>query len=321
MDLKLQFNKFGEGLKQHSPEILLVSGLIEGVVGTVLACRAAVKLYKKNEEEKTDDIKYTSEDGLIKADFKPDFNKFSTAKAFDICKAYAPSAAVYALGIVSVCASHGIMRKRYAGLLASYATLTTSFLEYRERVKKELGEKKEEELYFGTKKETIPVKTTTKDGKERTVNKKVDIREKNGLSPYAQLLNPVEVLGRDGDDPLYVDFRIVAEENCANDQLKAKGHLYLNDLRKSLGVETDDAGQLAGWIYDPHRIKDGKGDNQIKIIRKDIYVENEDGTYDMEIWLDYNVDGVIFGKMSKNEYNTHIQEPGDQGIEFSNKED
>lgn len=300
MNLKVQFNKFGAGIKAHSPEILLVSGLIEGVVGTILACRAT----------------YKAKD-LKKYEF-PD-KKSKVAAQIDICKGYAPAVGVMAAGIVSVCASHGIMRSRYAGVVSAYGALTTSFMEYRNRVREEVGEKREEELYYGTEKESISVKVTQKDGKERKVTKKLDVRRKNGLSQYAQKFDPKESLG--DTDPIYVDSFLVTTENNANDMLKATGHLYLNDVRKNLYIDTDDVGQLVGWIYDPQECKDGNRDNQIRIIKKEIYIEQEDGTYIPEIWLDFNVDGVIFGKMSKKEYNTYIQEVGDQGLEFSNKEE
>ena len=302
MNFKLQFNNIGNGIKQHSPEILLVSGLIEGAVGTFLACRTT----------------YFAKD-LKK--FKFSDKKSKVAAYIDISKDYAPAAGCLIASGVSICASHGIMKHRYAGIVSAYGALTTSFLEYRNRVREEVGEKREEELYYGTEKESISVKVTQKDGKERKVNKKVDIRKKNGLSPYAQLFDPEECFGRDNDDPFYVDSMLVTIESTMNDKLKANGHVYLNDLRKELFLDKDDVGQIVGWLYDPYRVKDGDRDNQIRIIKKEIYVEQEDGTYKMELWLDFNVDGPIFGKMSKTEYNSYIQEVGDQGIEFSNKED
>lgn len=243
------------------------------------------------------------------------------AYTIDTCKIYAPAAGFMVAGAVSICASHGIMRKRYAGLVASYAALTTSFMEYRGRVREEIGEKREEELYYGTEKESISVEITDKDGKKRKVNKKLDVQRRAGLSPYARKLDLNKVYGRDATDPIYVDSMLVTTEQNLNDTLKTWGHLYLNSAYRAYSVEEDDAGQIVGWIYDPQRFKGGDGDNQIHVIKKVIRVPREDGGFEVETWLDFNVDGVIFGKMSRDEYNTHIKEVGDQGIEFSNKED
>ena len=55
MAFKARFNNFTEWGKVHSPEILLVTGLIEGAVGTVLACRATLKAKKKLEERKVEE--------------------------------------------------------------------------------------------------------------------------------------------------------------------------------------------------------------------------------------------------------------------------
>lgn len=308
MRFKVQLNRFRTNFKLHTPEILLVSGMVEGAVGTVLACVATKKAF----DNKPIDILGEKKEKTVKE---------KVAYAIDTCRVYAPAAGFMVAGAVSICASHGIMRKRYAGLVASYAALTTSFMEYRGRVREEIGEKREEELYYGTEKEPISVEITDKDGKKRKVNKKLDVQRRAGLSPYARKLDLNKVYGRDATDPIYVDSMLVTTEQNLNDTLKTWGHLYLNSAYRAYSVEEDDAGQIVGWIYDPQRFKGGDGDNQIHVIKKVIRVPREDGGFEVETWLDFNVDGVIFGKMSRDEYNTHIKEVGDQGIEFSNKED
>lgn len=300
MNLKLDFNRFANGVKEKSPEILLVSGLAEMFVGTFFACKGTLKAHNtKKREAKT--------------------KKEKAIKVIDICKEYAPAAICMAAGTTSICASHGILRGRYTKIVTAYGALTASFIEYRERVREEIGEAKEEELYYGTEKDTISIKTTQEDGSKKTVRKKVDIRTRNGLSPYAQKFDPRYALGT--DVPCAVDAFIKRVESNLNDILMGGSHVYLNDARKALWLDIDDIGQVVGWIYDPHRFKDGIRDNCIRIIKKDIYVPNENGGYDSEIWIDFNVDGVIFGKLSAAEYNGAVNEIGDQGLAFSNKED
>ena len=302
MAFKARFNNVMEWGKFHSPEILLVTGLIEGAVGTFLACKATLKAKKKFEERKTED--------------KTQREKLATT--IDICRIYAVPASILLVSGTSICAGHGILKNRHGKLLTAYGALTTTFMEYRARVKDEIGAEKEEALYYGTEKEVISVKVTQKDGKKRTVNKKFDVRKANGLSPYAQKFDPYANGG--SYDPIWVDAFITRVESNLDDQLKAFGHLYLNDARKELELDRDDVGQLVGWLYDPHKLKEGERDNYVQIIKKDIFVEHEDG-HDQEIWLDFNVDGVIFGKMGRNEYESGLCELGDQGLEFSNKEE
>ena len=308
--MKLDFKGFSDDVKRKSPEILLVTGLLEGAVGTILACRATLKAKKTKDEQKSKED-YTQREKV--------------ANAIDICKPYIVPTALLAASATSICAGHGIMRKRYSSLLTAYTSLTAAFMEYRERVKKEIGEERESELYYGTEKQTIPVKTVTKDGKERTVNKKVDVRTKNGLSPYAQKFDPMICL--DTDNPYYVDAYIQRIENNLNDlfmtqyEQYSRPIIYLNEVRKELFLDRDDVGQIVGWIYDPEKLK-GEGDNFIKIIKKDIYVEDENGERIKETWIDYNVDGVVFGKLAPEEYKAGvIKYAGDHGLEFSNKEE
>lgn len=300
MNLKLDFNRFANGVKEKSPEILLVSGIAEMFVGTFFACKGTLKAkYIKKKPAET--------------------KKEKAAKVFDICKAYTPSVIFMAAGTTSICASHGLLRVRYTKAVTAYGALAASFMEYRGRVREEIGEAREEELYYGTEKETISVKITQKDGSQKTVRKKVDIRTRNGLSPYAQKFDPKYAL--DTDNPYFVDAFIQRVESNMNDNLMKGSHVYLNDIRKELYLDRDDIGQLVGWLYDPHKFKDGERDNYIRIIKKNIYVPNADGGYDTEVWLDFNVDGVIFGKLSAAEYNSAVNEVGDQGLSFSNKED
>lgn len=308
--MKLDFKKFSNKIKKNSPEILLVTGLVEGAVGTVLACKATLKAKKIKDEQ------YLEEDAS---------QRDKIANAIDICKPYILPTAFMAVSATSICAGHGIMKKRYKGLLTAYTSLTAAFMEYRERVKKEIGEEREEELYYGTEKENVSVKITQKDGKERTVNKKVDVRKQNGLSVYAQKFDPKVCL--EVDNPLYVDAYLQRVENNLNDMFMTQCEhysrpvIYLNEVRKELYLDRDDIGQLVGWIYDPEKLKNNGGDNFIKLIKKEIYVENENGEKVKEIWIDYNVDGVVFGKLSPDEYKTKVKYLGDQGLEFSNKED
>ena len=300
MTLNLNFDGFKNSIKQNSPEILLASGIVEWAAGMIFACKGTLKAAEiKKKPAKT--------------------KKEKLVKAIDICKEYAPAALCAAAGTTSVCASHGILKRRYTSVVTAYGALTASFMEYRSRVREVVGAEKEEELYYGTEKETISVKITQEDGTKKTVRKKMDIRKRNGLSPYAQKFDPKYAL--DTDNPFYVDAFIQRVESNLNDNLMAGSHVYLNDARKELYLDRDDIGQLVGWMYDPYKFKDGVRDNYIKIIKKDIFIPKEDGTHEKETWVDFNVDGVIFGKMSKAEYNGAVNEVGDQGLEFSNKED
>jgi hypothetical protein len=86
------------------------------------------------------------------------------------------------------------------------------------------------------------------------------------------------------------------QQNFANDRLRAKGHLLLNDVYDSLGLPRTAAGCVVGWV------KGGNG----QTTAGDGYVDF--GLFDPEtqeirdffrgdngaLWLDFNVDGEVY---------------------------
>ena len=81
--------------------------------------------------------------------------------------------------------------------------------------------------------------------------------------------------------------------NYANDVLKKRGYVFLNEVYEMLGIPKTKAGKIVGWIYDE---KNPIGDNFIDF---GIYNENREKNrdfvngYERVILLDFNVDGDI----------------------------
>ena len=83
------------------------------------------------------------------------------------------------------------------------------------------------------------------------------------------------------------------QQRYANDLLKSKGHLFLNEVYDMLGIPRTKAGQVVGWIYDE---KHPVGDNFVDFGIYDIYNERARdfvNGYERTILLDFNVDGNI----------------------------
>ena len=83
------------------------------------------------------------------------------------------------------------------------------------------------------------------------------------------------------------------QQSWANDLLKSRGHLFLNEVRDLFGLDRTKAGNIVGWIYDE---KNPVGDNYVDFGIYDIDDERKrafvDG-WERSVLIDPNVDGNI----------------------------
>lgn len=293
------FHKVGFKIQKHSPEILLVTGIV-GVVGSaVMACRATTKVSDILEDTKhqVDTInevaenpemaeKYSSEDR------DKDLTIVYTQTAVKFAKLYGPSIILGATSIACILAGHNIIKKRYVGLSAAYATLDKGFKEYRSRVVDRFGEEVDYELRHNVKAQEIEEKVVDEEGNETTVTKTVNAADPNGISDYARFFDD-GCLGweKDAEHNLYV---VKAQQARANDILKSRGHLFLNEVYEMFGIPHTKAGQVVGWIYDENN------PNVDNFVDFGIFDANNEAKrdfvngYERSILLDFNVDGNIW---------------------------
>ena len=85
-----------------------------------------------------------------------------------------------------------------------------------------------------------------------------------------------------------------AQQNYANDLLRARGHLFLNEVYDMLDLPRTTAGQIVGWTFDP---KNPESDGYVDFRILEVVKESEDGTYEPAIIIDPNVDGDILSKL------------------------
>lgn len=297
-------HRAGFQLKKHSPEILIVGGVIGTVTSAVMACKATTKLNDILEESKDqiDSIhnamehpeelpqEYTQEDG------KKDLAIVYTQTAVKLVKLYGPSIVLGGLSITAILTSNNILRKRNIALAAAYTAVDKSFKEYRGRVVERFGKDLDRELRYNIKAKEFEEKVTNEDGTETTVKKTVEVVDPYGsYSEYAKFYDD-GCTGWCKDPELNLMF-LRHQQDAANELLKAKGHLFLNEVYDMLGIPRTKAGQIVGWIYDE---KNPNGDNYIDF---GIYDTNRETNrnfvngYERTILLDFNVDGDILNLM------------------------
>lgn len=298
--VKRSISKAGFGIKKHSPEILVVAGVAGVVVSAVMACKATLKVNEILDESKEtiDSIHECAENPDMKEkyteeDTKKDLTTVYVHTGLKLAKLYAPSVIVGVMSIGGIVASNRILRKRNVALAAAYTAVDRGYKEYLGRVVERFGKEVDHELRHNIKAKEIVETVTDEKGKEKSVKKTINVADPNVRSDYAAYFMKGNPYWESTSD--YNEMFLRAQQNYANDMLIAQGHLTLNEVRKSLGLEETKAGMVVGWIYNP---KNPVGDNFVDFDIREVYLKDENtGTYDVAYSLDFNVDGNIYDKM------------------------
>lgn len=276
--------------QKNAPEVLFVAGVVGSVGSTVLACRATLKLSETLQVAQNDlalarsieDPEYS--DG----DRKKDITIIYTRSVGKVGRLYAPSVLLGAASIACLTKSHNILQERNLALTAAYAAVDKAFGAYRERVIEEYGEEKDRELRFPT--EEIEV-YDEESGKTETVKVLSDSHEHSMYARFFDQLSPS--WSRDAEINLVF---LRCQQNWANDILKVRGHLFLNEVYDSLGIPRTKAGQAVGWVLKGNGdsyVDFGLWDGDNQKVRD--FVNGREGS----ILLDFNVDGIIWDNIKE----------------------
>ena len=289
-------NRVGFKFKKHSPEVLIVAGTIGVVASAVMACKATTKAGKIKEEmnEEMDKIHEVAEahrEDYTEEDLKKDTTIVYTQTAVKYVKLYAPSVALGVVSLTCILASNGILRKRNIALAAAYTAVDKGFKEYRGRVVERFGTELDKELRYNIKAKEFEEPVVDEKGKEKIKKETVSVADPNLYSDYARFFDD-GCLGWSKDAEYNLTF-LKQQQNYANDLLKKKGHLFLNEVYDMLGIPRTRAGQVVGWIYDEkHPIGDNFVDFGIYDMNREKVRDFVNG-YERVIFLDFNVDGNI----------------------------
>ena len=298
--LNRTIGRAGLKIKKYSPELLVGAGIVGVVASTVMACKATLKVNEivDDTKENIEKIHTATEVGYTEAgkeyteeDSKKDMTIVYVQTGVKLAKNYGPAVVLGALSIGSILTGHNILRKRYIASAAAYALVDKSFKEYRGRVIDRFGKELDRELRYNIKAQEVEEVVVNEDGSESVVKRTVDVPDPNAISDYAKFFD--ESCTGWSKDPEYNLVFLKNQQNWANDLLKSRGHVFLNEVYDMLGIDRTKAGNIVGWIYDE---KNPVGDNYIDF---GIYnVDNERNRafvngYERNILLDFNVDGNI----------------------------
>lgn len=289
----------GLQLKKYSPEILVISGVVGLFTAGVMACKATMELddILEDHKKKADDIHKAIEhpETVVKPYTEEESKKVMTLlyaqTGLELVKLYAVPVGISIVSATAILAGHNITRKRNAALAAAYATVDNAFKEYRGRVIERFGEALDKELRYNIKTKEVEEVVINEDGSETVIKKDVNVSSIDGYSDYCKFFcegNPNWT-----KDPEYNFMFCRDQERYANDLLKRRGHLFLNEAYDLLGIDRTQAGNIVGWIYDE---KNPNGDNYIDFHILDLHREANRrfvNGWERNILLDFNVDGPI----------------------------
>lgn len=289
------FHKAGFQLKKHSPEILVVTGVVGVVASAVMACKATTKVNPILEETKENlDIVHE------KAVEQPEESKKELATVYvqtgyKFVKLYGPSVALGVASLGCIVASNDILRKRNAALAVAYAAIDKGFKDYRNRVIDRFGKEVDKELRYNIKKEEIEETVVDEKGKSKTIKKTVDVVDPAGLDKFSRIFdeyNPNWVKSAE-----YNFMFLRQRQQWANDLLTSRGYLFLNEVYDMLGFDPCTEGQVVGWTYDA---KDENLDNYVDFgmldMRKERTRDFIQGS-ERSVLLDFNHQGYILDKV------------------------
>lgn len=288
--------------KKHSPEILVVTGVVGIIASTVMACKATTKV-----SDIVDDAKETIDtihDSVGKGLHTSDGEEYTQEVAnkdlvivyaqtgWKLAKLYGPSVALGVASIGCMIGSNHILRKRNIALAAAFKAVDTSFKEYRDRVIDRFGKEMDRELRFGIKAKEIEEKVVDENGNETTVTKTVEVADPNVAHSIYSIVWCEGNTGWTRNAELNKVF-LIQTQNAANDKLRLNGILTLNEVYDMLGVQRTAYGQIAGWVYtEDDSIGDGFVDFGIFNTDDPKACDFVNG-YEKSIILDFNCIGNI----------------------------
>lgn len=288
-------------VQKNEPEILLGFGIV-GFVGTVvLACKETMRADEIIQEHKSrmDRIHEAEEIDLEDdaAEYPAEIARKEKAVAYiktggSFVKLYAPSVALGGASLACILYSNKILKSRYLAAVSAFNAISAAYETYRGRIRAELGEDFDRHILTGSTYTEVDKEIVDEKGKKKKVKEQVEVIDPNAVnSEYCRWFDETN---RNWDQNTEFSLMFLrAQQQIFTDQLRAKGHVFLNDVLEALGYEHSQVGSLVGWIK-------GMGDDFVDFGLYDpkndsakAFINGINGA----VLLNFNVDGVIWDKI------------------------
>lgn len=261
-------------IRLAKPEIALGVGIVGLAAGTILACtktKQAVDVIEETKDE-LEDIKicFEEEEKLVDPDVSDDeradilkdlhrdcFKDKAAAYWKASCKLgkiYAVPILLWSGGLSSIIFAHADLKHQNSKLLLDSMAFKKFVDEYRERIRREIGDEKEKELYFGAEEDEFEVTEVDPETgnyvKKRVKSKKIP---KDSGSMFARNFNQETSYAFDARS--YASYFIELHVEHLNKKLKSVPFLTVNDLYDEFNMKPAygrcKEGLDWGWAFDP----------------------------------------------------------------------
>ena len=242
---------------KNSPQILMGIGCVSMVSAVISAARSTLKFQQVLDEHDAMKFKQEEVEGMLKEgkisekdytpeDRKNDKIKIYTTTAIGAVKCYAMPIMLTVLAGGCFLSANGILNKRYLGAATALAATLNEKKALETRFIEEYGADKLEELKHG--KQVVVGRTEHIDESGNTVCE--DILDKSKDSIYSPFMFFFDATSPNWEkDPEANRTFLWQQQRFLNMKLQGQGYLFLNDVRKALGFEPTQSGQIVGWVY------------------------------------------------------------------------
>jgi hypothetical protein len=281
--------------KKFAPQVLLGAGVIGVVASTVLASKATLSLESVLDKHR-EDIALVNEVAHVKTSeeytsthHKRDLTLIHMRTFKELGKLYALPVGLGILSISMIIGAQGIQYKRTGAAIAAYKTVETQFNRYRDRVRSEFGDEKDQEFARAYTSEGF----IQEDGQEQ-VHVTIDGKKLNETLFFFDKNNV-----NWKNSPEYNLSYVMAQQTFANQLLNSRGHVMLNDVLDGLGIDRCKEGAVLGWVLDREHAEGSKfidfGIVDAQSPNSRIY--GHDGEMAECIMLDIKTDGIVWDKI------------------------
>lgn len=235
MKVKWLLKKVGTAIYDNRANIEFVVGAGLVVAGTAMAMSKAEEAVdvKREMERQIKEIELTDEDDGWETSMERTKACLTMAKttAVGYAKTYALPIGVEVGGLVLMGVSHATLQKQVGTLSASLASTALAFANYRERVREELGDQKDEDFLLGKNNKIVNV--DVENGEEKVTVEPLDIPDH---AFFFDEVNAPDAWEKEGF--MNYDY-LTNHERWLNDRLWREGVLWENDIRRDIKVPID----------------------------------------------------------------------------------